>query len=73
MLVAPEMRVDLSTAPSVLTLLAAHTPVMQVPPVYKTVSSIWLASFHEILRLRDPVCSRRSTAHAQGRFSMDFE
>ena len=45
MLVAPEMRVDLSTAPSAVTLLAAHTPVMQVPPVYKTVSSILLANF----------------------------
>ena len=40
MLVVLEMKPGLWTAHLAVTLVAAHIPEMQVPPVYKTVSSI---------------------------------
>ena len=44
MLVVLEMRPGLWTARLAVTLVAAHIPGMQVPPVYKTVSAILLSN-----------------------------
>ena len=44
MLVVLGMRPGLWTARLAVTLLAAHIPGMQVPPVYKTVSAILLSN-----------------------------
>ena len=44
MLVVLEMKPGLWTARLAVTLVAAHIPGMQVPPVYETVSAILLAN-----------------------------
>ena len=59
MLVVLGMRPGLWTAHLAVTLVAAHIPMMQVPPVYKTVSSVFCNSVQTHIKknivLRDTV------------------